>query len=179
MMDIPQEWLAFAVFVLVSVLTGILLGRVLPMVLRRRRRGRRAGNVVQLNCHPHRRQRPRMRLPKIHPLAWLIGFAVLGYGYMLLFEDGPARPGARTLTGSVTHVRDGDTIEVSGVPIRFAGLDCAELGTAAGERAKQKMVRLVAGRQLQCELTGRRSYDRMIGECDLRDDCATSGLEFQ
>lgn len=30
-----------------------------------------------------------------------------------------------------------------------------------------QMVSLVAGRQLQCDLTGRRSYDRMIGECEI------------
>lgn len=166
MKDIPQEWLAVAVFVVVSVLTWILLGRVLPGVLRRRRQ---AGNVVRLNGNRRRPQRRRRRLPRIHPLACLIGLAVLAYGYMLQVDEGPAptSTGARTLTGSVTHVRDGDTIEVSGVPIRFAGLDCAELGTAAGERAKQHMTRLVAGRKLQCDLTGRRSYDRMIGECEI------------
>ena len=32
---------------------------------------------------------------------------------------------ARTkLTGTVTHVRDGDTVEVDGIPIRLAALDC-------------------------------------------------------
>ncbi|MEK9880261.1 MAG: hypothetical protein VW474_10750 [Paracoccaceae bacterium] len=30
------------------------------------------------------------------------------------------------LTGIVTHVRDGDTVEVDGIPIRLAALDCPE-----------------------------------------------------
>lgn len=74
---------------------------------------------------------------------------------------------SKHLVGSVTHVRDGDTIEVAGTPIRFANLDCAELGTRAGERVKRQMAELVKGERLECRLTGRRSYDRMIGECAL------------
>ncbi|WP_417809982.1 thermonuclease family protein [Thioclava sp.] len=71
----------------------------------------------------------------------------------------------REITGAVTHVRDGDTIEVSGVPIRFSSLNCAELGTPAGERAKKAMLGLVSGRELSCYLNGSRSYDRFIGSC--------------
>jgi endonuclease YncB( thermonuclease family) len=39
------------------------------------------------------------------------------------------------VVGMVTHVRDGDTIDVRGVPVRIANLDCAERGTSAGDRA--------------------------------------------
>ena len=44
---------------------------------------------------------------------------------------GPSRwsPSEGRLVGMVTHVRDGDTIEVRGVPVRIANLDCAERGT--------------------------------------------------
>jgi endonuclease YncB( thermonuclease family) len=45
------------------------------------------------------------------------------------------------LVGPVTHVRDGDTIEVSGVPVRVANLDCAELGTTAGNHPTAVMRR--------------------------------------
>ncbi len=76
-----------------------------------------------------------------------------------------SNPPQQHLSGRVTHVRDGDTIEVSGVPIRFARLDCAELGTAAGQSAKQRMTVLTRGKRAECTLTGRRSYDRQIGEC--------------
>lgn len=69
--------------------------------------------------------------------------------------------------GRVTHVRDGDTIEVSGRPIRLAALDCAESGTIAGNAATRRMKALVSGEQVKCSLTGRRSYDRWIGSCRL------------
>lgn len=71
--------------------------------------------------------------------------------------------------GRVTHVRDGDTIEVAGRPIRFATLDCAETGTRAGTRAYRNMRALVSGKTLSCRLTGRKSYDRWIGACRLPD----------
>ncbi|MFP1631953.1 thermonuclease family protein [Zhengella sp. ZM62] len=73
------------------------------------------------------------------------------------------------IVGRVTHVRDGDTIEVSGIPIRFGSLDCAESGTSAGERATARMRTLVAGQILTCYLNGRTSYDRKIGSCRLQD----------
>lgn len=81
----------------------------------------------------------------------------------------PARPApqAGVLTGPVTHVRDGDTIEVGPVAIRLANLDCAELGTAEGHLAKRRMRALVADRQVHCELTGERSFDRQVGTCVL------------
>ena len=115
------------------------------------------------------------QIPRVHPLALLIGFAVVAYGFSFFFGAGELR-GGHVLNGSVTHVRDGDTIVVSGTPIRFAKLDCAELGTASGERAKQKMVQLVNGHRLECRLSGRRSYDRIIGECDLPDGRSLSGV---
>lgn len=37
--------------------------------------------------------------------------------------------------GSVTHVRDGDTIEVADVPIRLNGVTCDERGTPMGKQA--------------------------------------------
>ncbi len=74
-----------------------------------------------------------------------------------------------SFVGRVTHVRDGDTIEVSGRPIRFAKLDCAEIGTPAGRQADRHMRALVSGKTLSCSLTGRKSYDRWIGSCHLPD----------
>lgn len=76
---------------------------------------------------------------------------------------------SQEIVGRVTHVRDGDTIEVSGVPIRFGSLDCAERGTSDGQRATERMRRLVAGQTLTCYLNGRTSYERKIGSCRLQD----------
>ena len=80
---------------------------------------------------------------------------------------GPTRPVSADLGGRVTHVRDGDIIEVAGVPARIANLDCAELGTNEGESARQFMADLVRGQEVACELEGRKSYDREVGTCAL------------
>jgi len=73
------------------------------------------------------------------------------------------------VSGVVTRVRDGDTIELGGVPIRFGSLDCAERDTSAGRTATARMQELTSGEVLQCFLNGRSSYDRRIGSCRLSD----------
>lgn len=78
-------------------------------------------------------------------------------------------PGGTVLAGTVTHVRDGDTVVVSSTPVRFTDIDCAERGTSAGERATEAMRRLADGQMVRCHLIGRRSYDREIGTCALGD----------
>lgn len=94
---------------------------------------------------------------------------VLGGGDAMRRSDDSGAAPAGNLRGHVTHVRDGDTIEVSGRPIRLASLDCSESGTFAGESATRRMKALVAGQGMTCSLTGRRSYDRWIGSCRLPD----------
>ncbi|WP_216665222.1 thermonuclease family protein [Pseudoruegeria sp. HB172150] len=97
----------------------------------------------------------------------------LGFQAVERFPEylGPLVPmtAANGIAGTVTHVRDGDTIEVSGVPIRFGSLDCAERGTVRGDRATARMRELVSGLRLECFLNGRSSYDRKIGSCRLPD----------
>lgn len=83
-------------------------------------------------------------------------------------EEGLALNGKR-LAGTVTRVRDGDTVEIAGVPVRIANLDCAEKGTDAGEKATRVMLRLAEAGPLACNLTGRRSYDREVGTCRMAD----------
>ena len=43
----------------------------------------------------------------------------------------------QVLTGTITHVRDGDTIEVDGIAIRLAALDCPENGSEEGNYEQQ------------------------------------------
>ncbi len=82
----------------------------------------------------------------------------------LLLLSAPAY--AETLEGQVTHVRDGDTIEVEGVPIRLNGLAAPESDEPGGTEATAVMERIVHQvRWLRCELTGETSYDRQIGTC--------------
>ena len=71
------------------------------------------------------------------------------------------------LTGTVTHVRDGDTIEVGNIPIRLNGVSAPELKEPLGHQSKRFMKRLVEGRSVRCELDGTKTYDRFVGVCFL------------
>lgn len=74
-----------------------------------------------------------------------------------------------SLRGTVSHVRDGDTIEISGTAIRLQGIAAPALSESYGENTKHAMQELVRGQQVYCELTGEKSYDRWIGTCFLSD----------
>jgi endonuclease YncB( thermonuclease family) len=57
------------------------------------------------------------------------------------------RPGsAAVVTGPVTEVVDGDTLEVAGERVRVLGIDACELGTTAGTTARNRAVALIGGR---------------------------------
>lgn len=64
-----------------------------------------------------------------------------------------------------THVRDGDTIEVDSIPIRFSGVSAPELKAPLGLKSKKYMERLVLGKEVRCELNGAKTYDRFVGVC--------------
>lgn len=68
------------------------------------------------------------------------------------------------LSGIVTHVRDGDTIEVDGIAIRLAALNCPENKTQKGRYAT-KVAQQFKGSKMICELTGAKTYDRLVGYC--------------
>jgi micrococcal nuclease len=74
-----------------------------------------------------------------------------------------------TLTGKVTHVRDGDTIEVGKIPIRLNGVSAPELKEPLGQQSKVFMIDLVNDKQVRCELNGEKTYDRFVGICYLGD----------
>ena len=69
------------------------------------------------------------------------------------------------LTGPITHVRDGDTIEVGEIAIRLNGLTCDERGTALGDRATAYLRAIVMDKVATCSLNGERTYDRLVGRC--------------
>lgn len=93
-------------------------------------------------------------------------FALVG---LALHSCVPAEQVDADLYGAVSHVRDGDTIEVSGVPVRLQGLTCDERGTELGESAKRAVSALVRGKAVACDLTGEKTYDREVGRCRLPD----------
>ena len=73
------------------------------------------------------------------------------------------------LTGQITHVRDGDTLEVGGIAIRLNGLTCDERGTDLGDRATAYLRSQVLGKTATCSLNGERTYDRLVGRCATED----------
>ena len=87
--------------------------------------------------------------------------------FALCLLAAPALAGPSTIEGAVTHVRDGDTIEIGETAVRLSGLHAPEMDGAGGREARAFMVELVSGKQVRCDLTGRKSYDREIGTCAL------------
>lgn len=123
-----------------------------------------------------RSRRRHNRGPGSRLFGLLVGLALVGWAGFHAAERFPeylgpvvAATSLQKLQGPVSHVRDGDTIEVNGVPVRFGSLDCPEMNTSAGRRAAERMRALVSDEILTCHLNGRASYDRKIGSCRLPD----------
>ena len=70
------------------------------------------------------------------------------------------------MRGTITHIRDGDTFEVQGKPIRISALDCPENSTSSGQKAT-RFTKQFKGKQAVCELTGAKTYDRVVGYCSI------------
>ena len=87
---------------------------------------------------------------------------------LILPWSAPVAPCPRgTLTGEVTYVRDGDTIELAEMAVRLSGLAAPEWNESRGAEARKAMIDLVRGRIVRCELDGTRTYDRCAGICYL------------
>ena len=83
----------------------------------------------------------------------------------------PDKPRVKILEGRITHVRDGDTFEVNGIPVRISALDCPENSTSAGQKVT-RFAKQFKGQTAVCELTGAKTYDRVVGYCSI------SGKDF-
>jgi endonuclease YncB( thermonuclease family) len=88
---------------------------------------------------------------------------------MLLVVPAHAAEEPTLLSGTITHVRDGDTFEVGGIPVRLAALDCPENKTTEGKLITQYAKRYL-GSHAVCQLTGAMSYDRVVGYCTINDE---------
>jgi micrococcal nuclease len=71
------------------------------------------------------------------------------------------------LTGNVTFVRDGDTIEVAHLPVRLNGLATPEGDEPGGSATTRALRGMVLGRIVRCELDGERTHDRCVAVCYL------------
>ena len=72
----------------------------------------------------------------------------------------------KILKGRITHVRDGDTFEVNGIPVSISALDCPENSTSAGQKVT-RFAKQFKGQTAVCELTGAKTYDRVVGYCSI------------
>lgn len=82
-----------------------------------------------------------------------------------LAPGGAANTQTGDLVGTVTRVRDGDTIEIEGQAVRLNGLHAPEMSDPGGRDARRFMVNFVEGRTVVCNLNGEQSFDRLIGRC--------------
>lgn len=104
----------------------------------------------------------------------VVAFALIAFNYIKSFNEVAAEASGieidsravSVLRGNVTHVRDGDTFEVKGTPVRIAALDCPENSTSSGQKAT-RWAKKFTGKQAVCELTGAKSYDRVVGYCSI------------
>ncbi len=76
---------------------------------------------------------------------------------------------AETIQGKVVRVADGDTITVldqskSQHKIRLAGIDAPETGMPFGQKSKEHLSGMVAGRQVTVETTKLDRYGRNVGK---------------
>lgn len=81
----------------------------------------------------------------------------------------PALAVATELHGRVVAVKDGDTITVLDAhkaqhTIRLAGIDAPEKGQAFGQRSKESLAELVAGKTVVIETNKKDRYGRAVGK---------------
>ena len=123
------------------------------------------------NARPRRRRY--FKPPSYLALGLIIACVLLGLSYMDKFGLGYTDPeigfdkrAASVLKGTITHVRDGDTFEINGIPVRISALDCAENSTPEGKKIT-RFAKKFLGKQAVCELTGAKTYDRVVGYCSI------------
>ena len=76
---------------------------------------------------------------------------------------------AAVLEAKVIHIADGDTLTVLDGDqgqhrVRLAGIDAPERGQPFGERSKQNLARLVAGKAVEIRWHKRDRYGRVVGQ---------------
>ena len=102
----------------------------------------------------------------------VVSFSIFSFKYGFWSEASEASDSkidtraVSVLKGTITHVRDGDTFEINGIPVRISALDCAENSTPEGKKIT-RFAKKFSGKQAVCELTGATTYDRVVGYCSI------------
>jgi endonuclease YncB( thermonuclease family) len=104
----------------------------------------------------------------VRPLANKVLIAGMLAVFLALFSlRASAAAPTLVLVGQVTNIVDGDTIDVqlqSGpIRVRIWGIDAPEHDQPYGTKAKERLAKLVDGREVELEPAGQtKSYDRMV-----------------
>ena len=102
----------------------------------------------------------------------VVSFSIFSFRYGFWSEASEASDSkidtraVSVLKGTITHVRDGDTFEINGIPVRISALDCAENSTPEGKKIT-RFAKKFLGKQAVCELTGAKTYNRVVGYCSI------------
>ena len=102
----------------------------------------------------------------------VVSFSIFSFKYGFWSEASEASDSkidtraVSVLKGTITHVRDGDTFEINGIPVRISALDRAENSTPEGKKIT-RFAKKFLGKQAVCELTGAKTYDRVVGYCSI------------
>ena len=78
-------------------------------------------------------------------------------------------PPMETVLQGRCWVIDGDTIVISNIRVRLAGIDAPELDHPWGQQSKWALVRLCKGQTVTARIKPELSYDRIVAECFLPD----------
>ena len=109
---------------------------------------------------------------------WVRTFSLAGLLALLsLSPAAAAQQGADPVFAGVTHVIDGDTLDIGDTRVRLGGIDAPERSErctlpsgadwACGRWAWHETERLLQGRELACTDLGTRSHDRVVARCTL------------
>lgn len=121
-------------------------------------------------------------------LALAIG-AIISRQFLDAGDRGPKRPTPARVDGQAKPI-DGDSFRLGSEEVRLQGIDAPEgrqtcqRGTEVwlcGEAARTAFQRLVGGRRVECEVSGRDRHDRLLARCfvggtDINSAMVASGM---
>ena len=82
-------------------------------------------------------------------------------------ETAPGNLVVSVLRGTISHVRDGDTFEINGIPVRISALDCPENSTSSGKKLPILLGNLKVSRPFASSLA-QRPMTELLATAQLR-----------
>lgn len=97
----------------------------------------------------------------------LLGLMFLGAAlFLFISKQQPDSSGLLKSLPNLSRVIDADTLEVGSVRVRLDGISAPERGHDKYQHGKNFVALLMReSKSIECELEGRKSYDREVGKC--------------